>query len=156
MSSTYFYNDKNAPVASVLQMGTAVAIRYQNKILLDHRTDGEWGLIGGKLDIGESLEACIRRETREETGLELSSLMLLGLFSHPSRIIERDKVARQIITVCFSATSDYKSKQRIVLSDESKDASFFTEDEIKERSIVATHSMIIPYLFKPNLYPILE
>ena len=119
--SNYYYKNDRYPTPSVLQTGIAVAIRYQDKVLLDHRKDGEWGWIGGKIDIGESLENCIRRETFEEIGLTLFSLKLLGVFSHPSRIIERKKIARQIITICFSADSDYEDKQKIELSNESKE-----------------------------------
>jgi 8-oxo-dGTP pyrophosphatase MutT (NUDIX family) len=63
--------------------GTSVIVLDESgRILLMHRADtGDWGLPGGLMDPGESFEATGRREVREETGLELGELRLLGVFS---------------------------------------------------------------------------
>ncbi len=42
---------------------------------------GKWIGIGGHLEENESPEECIRREAREETGLELSNLRLRGILT---------------------------------------------------------------------------
>jgi 8-oxo-dGTP diphosphatase len=46
---------------------------------------GGYALPGGFVDIGETVEAGCRREVREETGLEVSGLRLVGVYSDPSR-----------------------------------------------------------------------
>ena len=63
--------------------GAAVLILDQhNGLLLQHRKDNhQWGLIGGSMEVGESLEDTARREAFEETGLELSELEWFDLFS---------------------------------------------------------------------------
>jgi 8-oxo-dGTP pyrophosphatase MutT (NUDIX family) len=54
------------------------------RVLLQHRTDDDqWGIPGGSMDLGESLEDCARRELREETGLEAGVLELRGVLSGP-------------------------------------------------------------------------
>lgn len=70
--------------------GAAVLIfNKQNYLLLQHRRDNrQWGLIGGSMEIGESLEETARREVIEETGLELDELNWFGLFSGKELIYE--------------------------------------------------------------------
>lgn len=54
------------------------------RILLMRRADnGAWGIPGGMMEPGESLEDTARREVREETGLEVRSMRLFDVFSGP-------------------------------------------------------------------------
>ena len=56
----------------------------QGRILLQRRGDFDvWGLPGGSLEMGETLEACARRELLEETGLTAGDLSLVGVYSEP-------------------------------------------------------------------------
>ena len=60
-------------------------------LLLDHvfRPESGWGIPGGFLNRGEQPEAGLRRELREEVGLELDSVELLSTRSlHRPRQIE--------------------------------------------------------------------
>src|SRR3954453_18038710 len=53
----------------------------------DRRPDdphfGKYNGLGGKLDPGEDVVACLRREVREESGLECEELVLRGTVSWP-------------------------------------------------------------------------
>ena len=42
---------------------------------------GEWGLPGGKMDFGESVNEAVLREVREETGLDVELTSLIGTLS---------------------------------------------------------------------------
>ena len=54
----------------------------ENRLLLLERTDnGCWGPPGGAVELGEEVEAAARRETLEETGLEVGGMALFGVYS---------------------------------------------------------------------------
>ena len=60
------------------------------RVLLVHRNRrphdahfGKYNGLGGKLDAGEDVVTCMRREIREEAGLECEELLLRGTISWP-------------------------------------------------------------------------
>ncbi|SDC64290.1 NUDIX hydrolase [Shouchella lonarensis] len=53
----------------------------EQKVLLQERHDGPWGLPGGLMNLGESFEEVATREVKEETGLDVHELELLNVFS---------------------------------------------------------------------------
>ena len=58
----------------------------RGRVLFIRRRDtGRWGIPAGGLEEGETIEACIRREVREETGLVIGELTLIGLSTDPVR-----------------------------------------------------------------------
>ncbi|PFE96112.1 DNA mismatch repair protein MutT [Bacillus thuringiensis] len=62
--------------------GVAVAVfNEQGQILLQQRRNGMWGVPGGFVELGESIEAAGRREVLEETGIEIGTLQLATVFS---------------------------------------------------------------------------
>lgn len=69
----------NRPVMGVggviIDRGRTVLIRRGTEPLL-----GEWSIPGGTIEIGETIEEAVRRELREETGLDVRVLELIELF----------------------------------------------------------------------------
>ena len=60
------------------KVGVAVIVCRDGKVLLGKRRnahgEGTWAFPGGHLEFNESIEACARREVREETGLEIADV----------------------------------------------------------------------------------
>lgn len=69
---------------SVINLGVNVAVIQDGRVLLTQREDFEvWCLPGGGVDPGESLAQAAIREVREETGLEVELVRLVGMYSRP-------------------------------------------------------------------------
>jgi ADP-ribose pyrophosphatase YjhB (NUDIX family) len=61
---------------------TVFVLNDKNELLLLKRADNHcWGPPGGAVEPGEVVEDAARRETLEETGLEIGELTLFGVFS---------------------------------------------------------------------------
>ncbi len=69
----------------ILLIGAAILVLDdQNRLLLMKRADnGCWGLPGGATEPGEVVEDAAKRETLEETNLEICEMSLFGVFSGP-------------------------------------------------------------------------
>jgi ADP-ribose pyrophosphatase YjhB (NUDIX family) len=83
--------ETDATKAKQIRPGVAAIIRNaEGQILLQRRSDnGLWGLPGGSVEIGESVRDAIIREVREETGLAVEVLRLIGVYSDPAFQIVR-------------------------------------------------------------------
>lgn len=68
--------------APMLSAGATVIVLKENKLLLNLRSDtNTWGIPGGAIELGETLEETAARELKEETNLEAESFTLLNVFS---------------------------------------------------------------------------
>ncbi|MFD4434173.1 NUDIX domain-containing protein, partial [Nocardia sp. NPDC058497] len=99
-----YYRDPNAPKAnSLVPGGSVLVVDRAGRILMQRRGDsGNWSLPGGVMEIGETLEECAIRETKEETGLDIEITGLLGIYTDPDHVIEYgDGEVRQEFAVTY-------------------------------------------------------
>ena len=72
-------------------LATLCYLQKDDQTLMLHRTKragdihlGKWNGLGGKFEKGESPEECVRREVREESGLDIKDATLCGLLIFPA------------------------------------------------------------------------
>jgi len=69
----------------MIRPGVSAILLTSQGLLLERRTDnGLWGLPGGSVEPGESVSEAIVREVREETGLEVAPIRVVGVYSSPA------------------------------------------------------------------------
>ncbi|MBS8263673.1 NUDIX domain-containing protein [Mesobacillus boroniphilus] len=118
----------------LILVGVAVAvINEAGEFLLQKRRDGQWGVPGGFIELGESTEEAGRREVFEETGLEIGKLDLIGVFSgkqHHVKLPNGDEF--------YPVTVAYVSKEilgGVLRADgtETTEARFFSVSELPDQ-----------------------
>lgn len=128
----------DAPAANSLVPATAAAILDgENRLLLIERRDsGKWAMPGGTMEMEESLEECIVREIREETGVDATIESVIGTYSDPkNRIAYSDGEVRREFSILFFGRPD---KTAITLDDESTSARWVPIDEIGALPVAAS------------------
>lgn len=81
-------------------VGVAVMVEKDGKVLMGRRKcppgEGTWALPGGHVEFGEKLADAAKRETREETGLDISDIKIISLSDDIS-------YGRHFVSVTFKA-----------------------------------------------------
>lgn len=93
-----------------------------------------YALPGGFMDVGESIEHTAVREAREETGLDVELMSLLGVYSAPGR-----DPRRHTITTVFLARASNSSA--LNAGDDAAGAAWFPLDALPE--LVFDHGLIV-------------
>ncbi|MFB3764966.1 MAG: NUDIX domain-containing protein [Methanotrichaceae archaeon] len=77
-------------------------IFYRDGIMLIQRKnppyEGRYALPGGFVEVGETVEDAVRREAKEETGLDIELLCLVGVYSEPRR-----DPRGHVVSICYLA-----------------------------------------------------
>ncbi|MEX0644241.1 MAG: NUDIX hydrolase [Parvularculaceae bacterium] len=91
---------------------------------------GQWSIPGGGLHYGEAIEDAVRREVREETGVEIRILGLIGVFEALPREAEGDGRRGHVVLVDYAA--EWLSGEPIA-GDDAADAAFVSVAEAISR-----------------------
>ena len=80
-----FLRERIGHITLLTPAAAAVIRDERGHVLLIRRGDGRgWSLPGGVMEPGERIVDCVVRETREETGLEVEPVRLVGIYSDPA------------------------------------------------------------------------
>lgn len=107
--------------------------------------EGLWALPGGFVEYGETVESAVRREVKEETGLQVDLIRLLGVYSDPKR-----DPRGHVISVCFIAQ---KKAGNLKADTDASQVACMTIDEISKIELAFDHKKIFKdYLIENQEY----
>jgi mutator protein MutT len=124
-------------------VGIGAVILDQGRVVLVKRKfpplAGEWSIPGGRLKIGETQREGVVREAREETGLTVDPVELLGVYDRvlrdePGRILYHYVL---IDFLCRRLTGELQA------GGDADDARWFRQEEIEKVSLVADTAQVI-------------
>lgn len=114
----------------MLSAGATIVVLKDNKILLNLRADtNTWGIPGGSLELGETLEETAARELKEETNLEAESFTLLNVFSGNNFYFEYPNGDKLHSVIALYLANGVTGKLKIT-DNESYRLQYFGKDEL--------------------------
>lgn len=116
-----------------------VVMNDVDEVLLMKRADtGHWALPTGTVERCESVEGAIKREIREETGLQVTIAELTGVYSQPEQQVFSYPTGKAVhfITNCFRCTIESGTPDAD--EDEALDVGFFGVSDLPE-NILSMH-----------------
>ena len=152
MAIVKFYNcdPKDAPKTTMpAHLGANAILTCQGKLLLEKRRDSDiWGMPGGGCKKWETGREAIAREIYEELGIRIpkEKFEKLAVYDNPGRIAAyRDGSIWRMVIVVFAL--EVEENRPIRISNESKEARFFTKEELRHIEIAVTHRDIVEACF---------
>ncbi|WP_219509294.1 NUDIX hydrolase [Nonomuraea ceibae] len=94
-------------------------------LLIQRRDNGHWEAPGGVLELNEDIISGLRREIREETGLDVEPELLTGVYKN---------MKRGIIALVFRCRATGGS---LTVTNESQDFRWLAADEVRTLSVQA-------------------
>lgn len=112
----------------------------QSSVWLVRRTDtGQYAVLGGFVQVGESVEQAVSREVYEEMNYRLiEPIHLLGVYSNP----ERDS-RRHTVSVVYYSTIPITAEKLLKPADDVKEVIKISLEDIGQYSLFSDHDKVI-------------
>jgi 8-oxo-dGTP diphosphatase len=132
------------------QLATLCYVKSRGHTLMLHRVKkkgdvhkGKWNGLGGKFLPGESPEACVKREVKEECGLSLTNPALRGVLMFPLFTPQTDWMVFVYTATRFSG--------RLISSDEGN-LKWISDEKISKLPLWPGDRIFLPWLKKKRFF----
>ncbi|MCR8644444.1 NUDIX hydrolase [Paenibacillus sp. N1-5-1-14] len=128
----------------ILVGSVVIVVDEAGKILLQQRTvpHGSWGLPGGLMELGESVEDTARRELYEETNLQAGKLELVHIHSGASSFVKVPNGDEFFVVAVAFYTTDVHGELKVDHS-EALDMKYYEPSELTSLKMVGSHREMI-------------
>jgi len=129
------------PETPLVGMG-AVILDHGRVVLVKRKFPplaGEWSIPGGRLKIGETQREGVVREAREETGLTVDPVELLGVYDR----LLRDDAGRILYHYVLIDFLCQRLTGELQAGGDADDARWFCQEEIEKISLLADTAQVI-------------
>lgn len=127
----------------ILVGAIVIVVDKEGRLLLQQRKHplGFWGIPGGLMELGESVEDTAKRELFEETNLRAENLNLINVYSGSNNYIKAPN-GDEFYTVTTAFFSSDITGELIVDESESMDFKYFKPEQMPT-NIVKSHVLIL-------------
>ena len=133
-----------------MKLATLCYLKKDGQTLMIHRIkkandmhQGKWNGLGGKLEPGETPEACAIREIREESGLIAANSLLKGFLTFPNFANDEDWYAFVFVVTQFSG--------QLIDSPEGA-LRWIDDDQLLDLELWEGDRIFLPWLERPGLF----
>ncbi len=121
-----------------------IILSEEGRILLARRSEnagtfpGKWNLISGDVEAGESIEDALKREAREEAGVEIEVVRFTGRYydrpgRHPTKTV-----------ICLPHVCRIKKGiPKVVRPEEVSEVRWFSPEEIRKLDLAYDHNQML-------------
>lgn len=155
MARIEHYEAPNAPRPNrLVRAASAVVADEDGRILLTRRRNNDlWTIPGGAMEPGETIAQTAVREVKEETGVDVEVVGLVGIYSNPRHVIEYDDgEVRQRFSVCFACRP---TGGEATASDETSEVRYVDRSELDSLNVHPSIRLPIGHYLEARTEPYL-